>query len=47
MGKIIELTEKELEELTEEELEELEKHGLIKKREKGKKPEIKMDIRTK
>lgn len=47
MGKVINLTDEELEELTEEELEILEKQGLIKKREEGKKPEVKREIKTK
>lgn len=48
MGKIIDLTNKELEELTDEELEVLENQGLIEKRKsKDEKPKIKTEVRTK
>lgn len=48
MGRVIDLTEDDLEELTDEELEILEAQGLIEKREnKEDKPKVKNEIRTK
>lgn len=48
MGKVINLTNRELEELTDEELDILEDQGLIEKRKsKDEKPKIKTEIRTK